>query len=296
METNVNMAIPQDELKRAEAIAASVGIPSQPGIVLDIRQEVDRSDADFGKIADLVARDVSLSAKVLKVANSPLFSMGRTDSILHALSLIGVRNFYIAVLQAALQEALAPYKLPLDQFWKHSQDVAAVAAHIAKDLKIAIGGQAYITGLFHDCGMTLMMRRFPSYVKTMTQALEGISGEPFSERFETVVGYENSTFNTNHCLMGYIMAKSWLLPAGVTEVILHHHHADITVLKDAAARKLLGLLHVSEFTALSLELTSYQFASVVSEWAFRHENSLREIGLNAGEMQSVADELKMILG
>ncbi len=63
METNANMAIPQDELKRAEAIAASVGIPPQPSIVLEIRQEVDRADADLGRIADLVARDVSLSAK-----------------------------------------------------------------------------------------------------------------------------------------------------------------------------------------------------------------------------------------
>lgn len=286
----------RDDLKRAETIADSVGIPSQPGIVLEIRREADSPEADFGRIAELVARDVSLSAKVLKVANSPLFSRGGTDSVMQALSLIGVRNFYSAVLQAALQEALAPYKLPLDQFWKHSQSVAAAAAHIAKDRKIAIGSQAYITGLFHDCGMTLLMRRFPRYIQTMGQALEGISGEPFSGRFETVVGYENSTYSTNHCLLGYIMAKSWMLPSAVTEVILHHHHADITVLKDAAARKLLALLHVSEFSVLSLELTTYQLANIAPEWALRHEKSLFEIGLNAGDMQDIVDELKIILG
>ena len=126
----------RDEMKKAETIAASIGIPAQPSIVFEIQKEVGSSNVNLGRISDLVTRDVSLSAKVLKVANSPLFSRGATYSVLHALSLLGVQNFYIAVLQAALHESLEPYNIPLDAFWKHSQTVAATAVHIARDLKL----------------------------------------------------------------------------------------------------------------------------------------------------------------
>lgn len=290
-----SISLQQEDIQRAEALANSVGIPPQPRIVLDIQLEIGKPEADLSRVATLVSKDVSLSAKVLKVANSPIFGRGGTDSVLHALSLLGIKNFFLVVLQAALESALAPYKLPLDNFWRHSQDVAVISAHLAKDLKMENDWQAYMTGLFHDCGMTLMMRRFPGYVKISDKALEGLALEAFSEKFDSVIGFENDSYNTNHSLMGYVMAKSWLLPNNVNQVILHHHHAEVGGLKDPSARRLCSILQLSEFIALSLGLTPYQFSLDTLEWVSRHKDTLRETGMDEGNIKDISEEVRMLL-
>lgn len=291
-----SMILSEEDIKKAETLAKSIGIPPQPRIVLDIQREADKTEVDFAKIADLIAQDVSLSAKVLKIANSPIFNRGRTDSVLHALSLMGMKNFYVIVLQAALENALAPYTLSLDKFWKHSQAVAGISAHISRDMKKDNSGQAYITGLFHDCGMTLLMRKFPSYAKLTDSVMEGVSVEPFSERFESVLAYENNSYHTNHCLMGYVMTKSWMLPEVVVQVILHHHHTDLSVLKNTFERSACIVLQLAEFIAHSLDLTGYQLSTVVPEWASRYRKNLNEIGIAAEDIKDLADEMRTVLG
>jgi len=65
-----------DTIKKAEAIARDIGVPPQPEIAIKVLEEMNCDCPDLTRISELVKRDVSLSARVLKVANSPFFSRG----------------------------------------------------------------------------------------------------------------------------------------------------------------------------------------------------------------------------
>ena len=79
---------------------------------------------------------------------------------------------------------------------------------------------AYTFGLFHDCGIPLLMMRFPQYKDVLGQANRNTQTE--------FTAIEESLVHTNHALVGSALAQSWWLPEDMCRAIRHHH--DLTVL------------------------------------------------------------------
>ncbi len=289
------LLLQQEDIKKAEAIAASIGIPVQPQIVLDIQNEAQRENPDFGRIADLVAKDVSMSARILKVANSPFFSRGKVDSIMHAINLLGMRAFYAAVLSSALSEAFLTDNPALNRFWKHSMVTATAAGIVARKLRVAPDDQAYTAGLFHDCGVVLMMKKFPDYMHIIDHVLYITILRPISEKFDLIIGYENDRYNTNHCVMGYVMSKSWRLSEAVNNAIMYHHHPNIDMHKDILTRKLSAVLHLAEFISLSFDFEHQEFAYLSSQWMNIYKPSIKELGITSDDIDIFAEELSEIV-
>lgn len=288
------LLLQEDDIKKAEAIASNIGIPSPPQLVLDIQNEAGKENPDFARIADLVAKDVSMSARILKVANSPFFSRGKVDSIMHAINLLGIRAFYAAVLSSALREAFLRDSPALDRFWKHSMVTAIAAGIIARKLRLAPEDQAYTAGLFHDCGVVLMMKKFPDYTRVIDNALYITTLHPVSEKFDLIVGYENDRYNTNHCVMGYVMSKSWRLSDAVNNAIMCHHYPNIDMHKDIHTRRLSAVLHLAEFTSLSFDFEHQEFAYLSSQWINAYNLSIKELGVSADDIDIFVEEVSEI--
>lgn len=288
------LILQQEDIKKAEAIAASIGIPAQPQLVLDIQNEAGRENPDFTRIADLVAKDVSMSARILKVANSPFFSRGKVDSIMHAINLLGMRAFYAAVLSSALSETFLRDSPALDRFWRHSTITATAAGIIAKKLRLAPADQAYTAGLFHDSGVVLMMKKFPDYIHMIDHALYITTLHPLSEKFDLIGGCENDRYNTNHCVMGYVMSKSWRLSDTVNNAIMYHHHPNIDMHKDSLTRKLSAALHLAEFISLSFDFEHQEFAYLSSQWMNAYKLSIKELGVSADDINIFVEEVSEI--
>lgn len=284
------LLLQEDEIRKAETIAGSIGIPVQPVIVLDIQSEINKENPDFGKIAALIARDVSMSARILKVANSPFFSRGKTDSILHAIQLLGIRNFYAIVLSSALHEVFVRDNPALDKFWRHSQITAAVSGLIARKLKAVPEDRAYVAGLFHDCGVALLIKKFSDYIRMIDYSLYITTLRPVSEKFDLVVGYENDRYNTSHCVIGYVMSKSWKLSDAINNVIMHHHHPNIDIHKDNSTRMLSAVLHLAEFISLFFDFEHQEFAHLYSKWMDSYKKSIKELGLSADDINIFIEE------
>ncbi len=89
--------------------------------------------------------------------------------------------------------------------------------------------EAYTFGLFRDCGMLLMARRFTGY-----DQLLGPAGEPHDACLSQA---EGDLYGADHAEVGYRMARSWYLPESLAQAV-HHHHDIAFVLDrhDAAAR------------------------------------------------------------
>jgi HD-like signal output (HDOD) protein len=74
--------------------------------------------------------------------------------------------------------------------------------------------QAYMAGIFHECGVPVLMLRFPKYCSALK--LENATCWPnLSE--------EDVKFNVDHCSVGYLVARHWGLPDFVCDAIRFHH-------------------------------------------------------------------------
>lgn len=97
----------------------------------------------------------------------------------------------------------------LNRFWD-SRTLTMTSMTLAKRTGSQAVDEAYALGLFHDCGIPLMLKRFPNYMSVLEKAYAnaGPNGR--------VVDTENTHFNTNHAVVGYYTAKSWRLPEHLT--------------------------------------------------------------------------------
>jgi HD-like signal output (HDOD) protein len=236
----------QGILETTEKLMQGIGIPSQPHVLVEINKEVSKEEPNFSVISDLVSSDVALSARIIKVCNSPFFGLRqKVDSINRALTVLGLKNFKNVVLASALSDNMNSPNISakdFEYFCNHSLFIAKIAQAIAHRLPVEIKKQvdpdhAYMAGLFHDCAIPLLTKKHKDYFVTVAEALKSNV---------SMVEVEENAYQTNHCLAAYFVAKSWYLPENVCLAIMNHHHPDISAVDDLGARRLLAVLILAE--------------------------------------------------
>lgn len=221
-----------------EGLVQGVKLPPQPRIVLMIHDEMKNEEPNFHKISDWLSRDAALSAKVLKVINSPIFGVGRKiTSLSQALALMGLRRFHSTVVTSSLREALGGRDEVTERLWEHSVHVAGLCARIAQRSRKASPEEAYMVGLFHDSAAPLLLKKFPGYIEVV---------EMLVARGGDIPAYEERQFNTDHALVGSIMARSWGLEPAVTEAIRYHHSDDRNVFTNATSSCLWAIIRLAD--------------------------------------------------
>ncbi|MBV8465158.1 MAG: HDOD domain-containing protein [Burkholderiales bacterium] len=205
-----------------------IGIPPRPTILDVLAREVRAGDPNFKRIAQHVSEDVSLSAGLIKTANSPFFGFRvRAKTVAHALTMLGLDVSAKAIAGIALRNAF-PVTPALERFWDSSARIAEFSGHVVD----VIGGHehvqvddAYTFGLFRDCGIPVLLRKFPFYRDTLARA-----NTDKERRFTTV---EEEDLPTNHAIIGCMLAQSWSLPEEICLAIRHHH--DFLLMQTGAA-------------------------------------------------------------
>lgn len=202
----------QSLLEITEKLMQEIGIPSQPRLLIELNKEVTKEEPDFSIISNLVSRDVGISARIIKVCNSPFFGLRqKVDSINRALSVLGLKNFKNVVLVSALADNMNSSSISskdFEYFCNHSLFIARIAQAIANRLPFEIKRQvdpdhAYMAGLFHDSAIPLLTKKHKDYFVKIAEALKSNV---------SMVSVEEEAYHTNHCLAAYFVAKSWGLP------------------------------------------------------------------------------------
>lgn len=206
---------------RTEIFLKGIDIPACPEILIDIDRELRSELPNQREIARLISKDVALSGRVMRIANSPAFGTGRSlDSIMQALSVLGSQQMFNLVVTQLLKIALAgPPEVKMDRFWDDSARTARLSAELARHLKKVKPEKAYTFSLFHDCGIPLMLKRFPEYKQILAEANQS------AERSFSAV--EEESLGTSHSAIGYFLARRWMLPDFIAQGILVHHDYEI---------------------------------------------------------------------
>jgi HD-like signal output (HDOD) protein len=142
---------------RAEIVSNQIQLPTLPEVALKVREAVESSNSDAAEIAGLVGQDVALSARLLQVANSPLYR-GRIeiDSIQQAVTRLGIRIVRSLVVSLAMKQIFQATSEALDAkfraIWDDSLQVAAISRVLANNVASLENEQALLGGLIHNIG------------------------------------------------------------------------------------------------------------------------------------------------
>ena len=142
---------------RAEIESNKIQLPTLPEVALKVRDAVESESTDAGKIAAMVGNDAALSARLLQVANSPLYR-GRVeiDSIQQAVTRLGLKMVRSLVVSLAMKQIFQATSDALDRqfrkIWDDSLQVAAISRVLANQVAELENEQAMLGGLIHNIG------------------------------------------------------------------------------------------------------------------------------------------------
>ncbi len=209
-----------DTAVSARNIASSFAIPPRPEALISISTEMKKEYPDPEKIAQSLKNDVTLYAAVLKVINSPLFGLrNKITSVDHATMLLGVAKIYSLVKVTALKTSLGTDP-GLNRFWDTANEVAQLSSSLAAKLTGAESEEAYTVGMFHDCGIPLMIQKYQDF-KGLLIRVNTNPNLTFSHE-------QDAQYGVNHYDVGYELTRSWLLPDHICEAIrFQPHSADV---------------------------------------------------------------------
>lgn len=279
--------------EQIQQVLQGISIAPQPQIMVDLQFEQYMPDPDLDTICRLIAQDPGLSGALLKLVNSPHFGLtDKVGSIQRAVALLGSGSIINLINALSIKGEMSDETIvTLNRFWDTAQDVAMTCLTLARHTDIPAVDEAYTLGLFHDCGVPLMLKRFPDYMSVLETAYAQASEDT------RVVDTENRMFNTNHSVVGYYTAKSWRLPEHITAAIANHHNA-LAVFRDEASRdtqlkNLLAVLKMAEhicasYRVLGNQAEDHEWQAVgplvldyigLSEYDFEHlKQTIRELG------------------
>ena len=217
-----------------ELVAKGIKLPPQPKVLIELQKKLASKSCNMKDLAGIVSSDPGITAMLFKTVRSPVFSGGKKiNSVEQALMVIGVKQIYNLVQAVALSSSISnATRKSFDIFWTRSQEVAQIAALIAAE-RVSVCNifpdQAYMAGIFHECGVPVLMQRFPDYCAKLK--LDTATCWP-------KLAEEDALFNVDHCSIGYLIAHHWKLPDFICQSILYHHempHEEIGAVRTLVA-------------------------------------------------------------
>jgi putative nucleotidyltransferase with HDIG domain len=190
-------------------------LPMRPGAAQRILTMLEDPDRGADDLARVIETDPALSARILRLANSPFFGLGGTvSSAARAVIVLGlsvVRS--LAVSTAAGLFDTRGKALPAG-FWEHATSAAAASGCVAQATGVP-KADAFSAGLLHDLGEVLLERHAPDRVA----AIRASSRDDVRKR----LNMEQHAFGGDHAEVGAIVLASWQLPKGFVDSIRWHH-------------------------------------------------------------------------
>lgn len=198
-------------------------LPPLPTAVTRLLHLINQPETNMQEVARTILLDQALTARVLRIANSPFYGFSqKIRTVQQATVVLGryaLRNIALGMAVSDLHRSLRHDDV-LDHidFWRHSVGVACGALSLARTLKIAQQDDAFVAGLLHDVGkMILVAHMGPEYATILKQA----------EATATPLHlYEQERLHTDHAAIGALLCQYWGLPDMLTHAIGHHHRAD----------------------------------------------------------------------
>lgn len=264
-----------------------------PDVAFRINKMLADENSGAAEIGALIEPDPALSAALLRIANSAMYSVGGTvNNVSRAVTVVGlreVRDLAFGISAATTFKGISNELITVEDFWKHCLYCAVAAQKIGRLVKTTGGDSLFTAGLLHDIGHLVMFNRCPELsqeaLRLSLQENDGLS--PYLS--------ERKVFGFDHMTVGVELARQWGLPDCLQQCIAHHHEP----YADGESPDAVKIVHIANSVAVLAELNSDNFddappidARVFADLGFDAETLLTE---GDDIRQSVDDLLRIFI-
>jgi len=199
-----------------------------------------------------VSTDPVLAARLLKMANSPMYGLrsrvASLDRAIAVLGFAGTRDVALGLAIGGIGSGLTPWG---KRMWRHALAAAWANKVLTRHVRHVDVEGAFVTGLLHDVGLQLLL-------VLHDEAVGGLLMKYQAEGHELLAA-EKESFGTDHTELGGACLRRWGVPPQIADVIVAHHAVDparepgLKKPRDVAMLQIADLLAQGIFSAGTVE-------------------------------------------
>ncbi len=232
--------------ERTELILKKVNTLSPiPKVLSEVLELLNDQYTSPHILAKAISKDQGVVLKLLTIANSPFYGLSkRVASIEFAIMILGydeIRNIVSALSLMESMKNKSDQYLDQKNFWMHSYITATIAKKVAMDLGLEKSGEAFLAGLLHDLGISVLHRFMHSDFVNISDLIA--KGVPFLEAEVQVLGMD-------HQAVGEMLLKNWNIPEIICGIVSHHHAPNLS----AHSPVLSSVVHLADYMTQKLQM------------------------------------------
>lgn len=224
-------------------------LPSIPVVMFEVSKMLSNPMTNANDLGRIISKDQGLVAKVLTVANSPLYGLPRRVSTIEfAIVILGfdqIKSIVMALSMVEVFKKSGGANWNNNAYWNHTLMTAAAAKRIADELNYPKPGEVFTSGLLHDFGIAIIQRHFNDEFNEICSLVE-TQQLNFLQAEEQVLGL-------THQEIGKLLANKWNLPESLGESIANHH----TPSKSESGKFISSIVHLADYMTQRLGIGNF---------------------------------------
>ncbi len=198
-------------------------LPSLGSISYALRELLDADQRYTSQISDVIRRDPSLTARLLRLVNSVYYGITTpVKSIEEAVFYLGVRQIrQLAMVTPVIedfQRLAGNCPFPWREFWQHCIGTALLTGEVIASTQALPDESDYVAGLVHDVGKIAMAAAFPQHFAEIQRRLGAGEGD--------LITLETQVLGIGHPDLGALYLQAHNLPSALVEVAQFHHRPE----------------------------------------------------------------------
>ncbi len=195
-------------------------LPAMPQVASKVLELSSAPNTSADELQKVIADDQAMVARILKIANSAMYSCSRKISTLtEAIVMLGFNSIRSLVVTSAARNLYnmktSPSGLKETLMWEHSIGSAFACRLLAEGRAPALTEEAFLAGLLHDIGKLVLTQRLPAEFDEIVQTVYN-ENKPFAATERAVLGFD-------HAQVGALLVNKWKFSPILENVILNHH-------------------------------------------------------------------------
>lgn len=200
-------------------ISENTKLSTLPDIYNQFVDTIAKPNSSNYDIENVINKDTSLSAQLLKIANSAFYGYPfKVDTISRAINIIGTRQLStlaMGIIIIAVFKRIPSRIINMEMFWKHSVLCGICARILAGYSSIQNTERLFTAGLLHDIGRLVCYNYLPK--ESLCAILEA------NNDGRLLYLTEREVFDMDHAMIGGSLLNRWQMPLSFEEMVCYHH-------------------------------------------------------------------------
>ncbi len=249
---------------------------------------ISSDDYSMVELGNLISKDPTLSATLLKYANSPTYNPpSEITNVNRAVGVLGAKALRAAIMIAGMRDYSTPPDAASTYLSTHSQSVARIAKLFSKKYFPSLADDVELAALIHDMGALILARNFPEEYNQIFATINDSQGEI------SITQAEKEFFGVDHDDITSVFIANTRLPANISEVLAGFHEREPLVTINTAAQQQTALISLAH--EIEKQLNTHRITQRLEKAPECMDTLISLLGLSLDDIENFVEDFDEML-